>query len=407
MSRDITKKQIICITLLVVVLGLGLFIYDYYDAVTNFDGTIMRNEAGSGNKKEKLSFSYDESHEVMKVDIEERKLSDEEAELAFENAISEINATYLGANASANDVSSRLDIKNSYVNGLINASWSFSDFRVVSNEGVIDKSQVNEETLIEAEILLTYQEVSQIYKVHFLVRPYDTSTEDGRRSLIEQAIENSDRESSYEKYLKLPEEVNGIPLVWKRTVDMRGIKLALLGIATGVLITFGARQDEKNKRNALIQEKEKDYPMIVNELSILMGAGMSLRSAFERITRNYLAKKRKVEGYASAGYEEILFTYRQIADGVGELSALENLGIRCDQKDYRKLALLLAQNIKKGSKDLTFALEKEEAVAFEMRKQRAMRLGEEASTKLLIPMAGMLLVVIVILIVPAIMQMNV
>ena len=68
--------------------------------------------------------------------------------------------------------------------------------------------------------------------------------------------------------------------------------------------------------------------------------------------------------------------------------------------------MLLVQNLKKGSKDLLESLEKEESAAFEMRKQRALRLGEEASTKLLIPLAGMLFIVIVVLIVPALMQVN-
>ncbi len=68
--------------------------------------------------------------------------------------------------------------------------------------------------------------------------------------------------------------------------------------------------------------------------------------------------------------------------------------------------MLLVQNLRKGSRELLDTLEKEEKYAFEMRKQSAVRAGEEASTKLLIPMAGMLFIVIVVLVVPAIMQIN-
>ena len=68
--------------------------------------------------------------------------------------------------------------------------------------------------------------------------------------------------------------------------------------------------------------------------------------------------------------------------------------------------MMLVQNLRKGSRDLLEALEKEEKYAFELRKQKAIRAGEEASTKLLVPMAGMLFIVIIILVVPAILQMN-
>ena len=144
--------------------------------------------------------------------------------------------------------------------------------------------------------------------------------------------------------------------------------------------------------------------MIVSELSILMGAGMSFRKALEKIVARYLQKKK--QGAVKAGYEDMVNTYRKIHDGMGEIAALEDLGQRSESKEYRKLAMLLVQNLKKGSKDLITSLEKEESYAFEMRKQRAIRAGEEASTKLLIPMAGMLFIVVVILIVPALLQIK-
>ena len=145
--------------------------------------------------------------------------------------------------------------------------------------------------------------------------------------------------------------------------------------------------------------------MIVSELSILLSAGMSFRKALERIVAKYNAKK-KTEGIRP-GYEDMALTLRKMADGMGEIAALEDLGMKSESKEYRKLAMLLSQNLRKGSKDLIDSLQKEEQYSFELRKQRAIRAGEEASTKLLIPMAGMLFIVIVILVVPALLQMNI
>ena len=70
-----------------------------------------------------------------------------------------------------------------------------------------------------------------------------------------------------------------------------------------------------------------------------------------------------------------------------------------------KFGALLAQNLKKGTK-MADLLRNEAAQAFENRKSRAKRLGEEAGTKLLAPMFGMLAIVLIIVIVPAFLSMQ-
>ena len=60
---------------------------------------------------------------------------------------------------------------------------------------------------------------------------------------------------------------------------------------------------------------------------------------------------------------------------------------------YRSLAVLLTQNLKKGSKGLLELLKQESQEAFEERRRQAKTTGEKASTKLLLPM-GMMLAVI-------------
>ena len=73
-------------------------------------------------------------------------------------------------------------------------------------------------------------------------------------------------------------------------------------------------------------------------------------------------------------------------DGVGERKAYENFGNRCALWQYKRLASLLTQNLRKGSSELTELLSKESELAMEQRRNLAKRLGEEAGTKLLLPM---------------------
>ena len=74
-------------------------------------------------------------------------------------------------------------------------------------------------------------------------------------------------------------------------------------------------------------------------------------------------------------------------------------------KEVRKSGLqkvrLLNQNLRKGTKGLTNLLQREAQEAFEERKNMAKKLGEEAGTKLMIPLFLMLAVVFVIVTVPA------
>ena len=92
--------------------------------------------------------------------------------------------------------------------------------------------------------------------------------------------------------------------------------------------------------------------------------------------------------------------------GVSEKECYENFGSRCGLQPYMKLGALLSQNLRKGTKGLADALRLEGLHAFEERKAIARRRGEEAGTKLLLPMFLMLAVVLVIVIVPAFLSIS-
>ena len=67
----------------------------------------------------------------------------------------------------------------------------------------------------------------------------------------------------------------------------------------------------------------------------------------------------------------------------------------------------MSQNLRKGTKGLTELLKLESIQAFEERKAQAKRLGEEAGTKLLLPLFLVLAVVLVIVIVPAFLTLQI
>ena len=143
-----------------------------------------------------------------------------------------------------------------------------------------------------------------------------------------------------------------------------------------------------------------DYSEVVSKLQIFLGAGMTVRTAWERIALDY-QRLREGGGEERPAYEEMLQTYYQLRSGAAEGKAYEEFGRRCVLQPYLKFAGLLEQNRKTGTKNLRQLLQLEMTDAFEQRKNLARRQGEEAATKLLIPLFLMLGVVMVIVVVPA------
>lgn len=124
---------------------------------------------------------------------------------------------------------------------------------------------------------------------------------------------------------------------------------------------------------------------------------MSLSNAWIKIAKDYKEKTTKKR----FAYEEISLTAGELMLGTSEVIAYERFGRRVKLLPYLRFSSLIAQNVKKGSAELLNQLELEAAEAFAERKELAKRMGEEAGTKLLVPMVVMLLLVLAIIMVPA------
>ena len=398
-----TYKKILIACL---VMGLGLLVYDYVDSKILFEGKLLRNETATGPKSEELQLRFKGNDKDYTVEISDRGLTQKQLKALFRQATEEIDKSYLGKNKSADQVMYDLNFKKSYCDGLINADFKFDKYGLINTDGTLVKEYIPDEgEVVNVIAELSYEDQVELYSFSVMVVKPGLDTVEGQLNAIDEAVKKADESTRTKSYMKHPKKVEDMPLTWKKKMNFRGLQIILLGFAAVAGLIAGAKRDEKQAVQKRIEEKERDYPMIVSELSILLGAGMSFRKALERIIAKYNAKKS--EGNIRPGYEDMAITYRKMVDGMGEIAALEDMGLNSESKEYRKLASMLSQNLRKGSKDLLECLEKEEHYSFEMRKQRAIRAGEEASTKLLVPMTGMLFIVIIILVVPAVMQMNI
>ena len=159
------------------------------------------------------------------------------------------------------------------------------------------------------------------------------------------------------------------------------------------------KQKQKEQRKKEIRQMQFDYPQLINKFSLYIGAGMTVRRAWIQIVKEY-DKEKHYLGERTV-YEEMRYTMNELKNGRPESECYEAFGRKCESPVYRKFGMLLSQNLRKGTKGLTNLLQREAQEAFEERKNMAKKLGEEAGTKLMIPLFLMLAVVFVIVTVPA------
>ena len=139
--------------------------------------------------------------------------------------------------------------------------------------------------------------------------------------------------------------------------------------------------------------------------AMLKKGGMTVKNVWLKIVQGYENSKGQFgERFA---YEEMRITCHEMQGGISEAEAYERFGKRCETAQYMKFGALLSQNMKKGSKGLSELLKLESIQALENRKSSAKLMGEEAGTKLLVPMFGMFAVVMLMVIVPAFLSIQI
>ena len=183
-------------------------------------------------------------------------------------------------------------------------------------------------------------------------------------------------------------------------MEDNSLLLWMTSILIAFLVYWASDRDLHQKLESRKKGLSREYPEIVHKLALFVGAGMTIRGAFQKIAGDYEADCHN-GGRQHAAYEEMLYTCRELKSGVSEGASYEHFGKRTELQEYIRLSTLLTQNLKKGNSTLLERLREEADKAAEERLQQSKKLGEEAGTKLLVPMVLMLAVVMVIIMIPA------
>lgn len=404
------KKQILFIGVVTVLLMIMAFYKDQQSDLLSEDGNLLRTEPGTGSQETTMNLEIPELDETIPypVRIGEREYTIAEREELFQRAQEEINQTFPAEGENIDHITKPVNLPDTLAGGMVSADWSFTDSTILGADGTIQSDAVPDRgMLIQVQVTLHYKSYECLYEFPCYVFPEKIDGKDALLRRLELVLGKNSLQNQEEAEQVLPKTIGGYTLLWKSPQSHTPLVILVLGVTAAAAVLFLEKEQKRRQEELRKKQLQMEYPQMVAKMALLLGAGMTVRQAWERVCEGYERQREQGNGQRSELYEEMQTTYRQMRDGIGESRAYEQFGERSGMSLYRRFSMLLIQNLQKGNAGLLSAMETEADRAFEERKNNAKKLGEEAGTKLLLPMMLMMSIVILIVMVPAVMTMQI
>lgn len=361
------------------------------------EGKISRGSYREGSVEVQLKADNGEKgDEVFWIEVAPTQLTEDETEILFNDLLEKLPEYILGENESLEEINSDLVLEESYGDYPFLIEWESSNLSVVGNTGRVYAKE--EPVSVELTVKITYEKIVREEMLPLRVVPKALSPEEKAHADLEELLLASEYDSRSEEVWKLPDDWQGEAIEWRQEIDDYSVVVWILAIVTAMSVFVMSDQDLHKKLEQRKKLMQRDYPDIVHKLVLYVGAGMTTRGAFQKIAGDYEQKREMVPRPA---YEEMLYACRELHSGVSEGVVYEHFGKRTGLQEYIRLGTLLTQNLKKGNSTLLERLKEEADRAGEEKLQSCKRLGEEAGTKLLVPMVLMLVVVMIMIMIPA------
>ena len=394
------KKQILCA-------AVGLALAAFAQALQNGSSrlTSLERPDFEGEEQQILVEGLGEEGIPLEVQISPRQYKPEEARALYQQILEELPGRISGENASLSQVEHDLELIREIPEYGVSLKWESSRPEFVDSYGRVNRQGMGEEKEeVWLRVELTDSHTSETYQLQAWVLPETTTPQENALLQLKERLKEEDYAQRYSPVLKLPEELEGKALAYRSLQEPVFASIAFLGVAAALMLVVKERSDRereiKERKNQLLL----DYPELLSKMMIFLGAGMTARNAWEQMTEDYLRLRKLGKREKRWVYEEMYEACGQMKRGIPEGQAYLEFGRRCGLPCYTKFAGFLEQSRKNGAKNLREHLRLEMEEAYEQRKHEAKRLGEEASTKLLLPLFLMLGVVMVMVAVPAMLE---
>lgn len=397
------KKQVLCVAV-GILLGVGGFAWQHGGA--SICTSLEREDYGGDPVVYDLSVEGLEQRTVpVQIQVPPRRYTEQEAAEIFAKVKAGILEEILGENPSLQEVRHDLILPTEKPGG-IRIAWRSSEPEVLDEDGTILvgwESDSGTQVTLQAEITDGFYRDEM--EVAVIVYPPERREAEQLASQLAQQVEQAAAKQPGAVQVALPREFEGRTLRFRKETGTEYLLFPVLGVVLAMFFHWQAKNTEMEARKKREKQLQYDYADLVYQLMVFTGAGLTVSRAWKQIVDNYEKRLGNRTSQPRAVYEEMEIALGEMENGRPESQAVSRFGERCQLNEYRRLSSILGQNRHTGMKNLQELLAQEMDTAWEQQKQAAKRLGEEAGTKLLLPLFLMLLVVMVLVMVPAMMVM--
>lgn len=320
-----------------------------------------------------------------------------------------------GKNLGIHQIESDLTLRETYLglgNTNVNLKWTTSSPEIISKEGVVQRPKSSEMIgLVSLTAHISKGKVTRLKVFDLQVLPELPLNESQMVEAALMKIKSALIKINNQEGLESPQI--SLPLIQEQNMTTQWLvggeneifqtgkqwpNTLLLLLAMASLVMYTIDNDIKTKISKRRRTLQYELPDFINKLILLINSGMTVSQAIRKILKH--------NQKSSPLYDELMIVMLDIQGGRTEQQSLEAFAERCHISEATKFVSVVLQNIRKGNAELVMVLRLQSHEFWEIRKNIARQLGEEASTKLLFPMLVILLVVLLIVLTPAVMALR-
>ncbi len=386
-----------------VILGFGVCVVNTGDGEIRNNSYVDRNSHGEGGKQIDVEVkSKDGRYEsTIRLNIDEVKFTESEINQLYEKAVNELEIMLWGTDGGNHEVCESLKLPDVLDGYPFKLEWESNNYFLIDHQGQIQTQDIDgngEKVTMTCHFV--YEEWHRDYDTTIIVFPKELTDEQIWEERLHETVKQTEQEQKYDDKYVLPRVIARNEVLWNEVEQDYSMAVFVLMFLAACVVYIMQDKDLHKKLKQRNEDMLTEYPVLINRLTLYMGAGMTIKGAWNKIAKDYAVAKQntKLRKYT---YEEMLFTCYEMQCGISEFNAYERFGKRCGIQLYTRMVGLLCQSMKKGNTALLNDLQKEADDAQELRRNMARKKGEEAGTRLLVPMMMMLGIVMVLIMVPA------
>ena len=396
MDYYVEKLRLVLLVLLVGSLLTGLLgMKEMLEGALGTEPSLRRGEVGEGEWEAHLMAQIGEKKEEVYVNVLERQLTEEELQVLYASCLAELEALIRAAEDEKGQITEDISLPEALEGYPFEISWKSSEPMLIHQDGSLEAAQLTGGEQVRLTASLWYGEKSR--EQEFLIELGATTVENTLKRSLQEALWEKEEASRYEESFPLPDRVGEEHVTWTLLQESNSPIFLILTLVAAVGVFVLKDKDLHEQTLERRKSLKISYPMILNKFVLYMGAGMTVRGCFLKIAMDY----RKNSKERLPAYEEMLYSCHELSAGVSEGLVYERFGKRSGLQEYARFAAMLGQNLKKGNSALLGRLREESDKAMLEDLQFRKKIGEEAETKLLVPMIMMLGIVMLLVMIPA------